>query len=156
MVNFNPIKTKYIIFSKKIKVQAYPNLYLGEKKLQNVDILTQLGITFNSRMTWKNHTNVIQYKALKVLANLKRISVRVPRLVKRQVLYTSFARPIMEYRSEIFDNCSDEECKRLENIERQFCLIITGAYKKVIIATYRMWPGITSIKAQKEEIASYV
>ena len=42
LVNFNPIKTKYIIFSKKIKAQAYPNLYLGEKKLQNVDILTHL------------------------------------------------------------------------------------------------------------------
>ena len=108
-----------IIFSKKIKVQAYPNLYLGEKKLQNVDILTHLGISFNSRMTQKNHINVIQDKALKVLANLKRISGRVPRLVKRQV-YTSFARPIMEYGSEIFVNCSDEECKLLENIQRQF------------------------------------
>ena len=80
-------------------------------------------------MTWKNHINLIQDRALKVLANLKRISVRVPRLVKRQV-YTSFAHPIMEYGSEIFDNCSDEECKLLENIQRQFCLIITGAYKK--------------------------
>ena len=54
LVTFNPIKTKYIIL-----VQAYPNLYLGEKKLQNVDILTHLGITFNSRMIWKNHINII-------------------------------------------------------------------------------------------------
>ena len=71
---------------------------------------TKIANTFNSRMTWKNRINVIQDKALKVLTNLKRISVRVPHLVKRQV-YTSFARPIMEYGSEIFDNCLDEECK---------------------------------------------
>ena len=149
LVNFNPIKTKYIIFSKKIKAQAYPNLYLGEKKLQNVDILTHLGITLNSRMTWKNHINVIQDKALKVLANLKRISVRVPRLVKRQV-FTSFAHPIMEYGFESFDNCSDEKCKLLENIQRQFCLIITGAYKKTKSSSLLTECGLESLRSRRK------
>ena len=66
---------------------------------------------------------------MKVLTNLKRISLRLPRLVKRQV-YTSLARFIWEYGSEIFDNCSEEECKLLENIQGQFYLINTGALKK--------------------------
>ena len=103
---------------------THPNLYLGAEKFQNVDILTHLGLTFNSRMTWKNHINKIQDKVMKVLTNLKRISLRLPRLVKRQV-YVSFARPILEYGSEIFDNCFEEERKRLKNIQRQFCLVIT-------------------------------
>ena len=59
-------------------------------------------------MTWKNHFNKMQDKVMKVLTNLKRISFRLPRLVKRQA-YTSFAHPILEYGSEIFDNCSKEE-----------------------------------------------
>ena len=101
-------------------------------------------------MTWKNHINIIQDKALKVLANLKRISVRVPRLVKRQV-YTSFARPIMEYGSEMFDNCSDDECKVLENIQRQFCLIITGAYKKTKSSSLLTECGLESLRSRRKK-----
>jgi len=66
---------------------------------------------------------------LKILNRLKGISFKFPRLTRRQI-YLSFVRPILEYGDLLFDNCSDTLNKKLEQVQREFCLLITGAYKK--------------------------
>ena len=55
LVTFNPTKTAYIIFSKKLVKQNYPDLYLNGEKLKQVLTHKQLGVTFNSAMTFDNH-----------------------------------------------------------------------------------------------------
>ncbi len=37
LVNFNPTKTKYIVFSKKVKRPNYPELFIGDEKLERVN-----------------------------------------------------------------------------------------------------------------------
>ena len=82
LVNFNPAKTKYIIFSKKHSNIGYPRLNLGNKELEKVKTLTHLGITFNSRMTWDSHIRNVIDRSLISLTHLKHINFKVPRLVK--------------------------------------------------------------------------
>lgn len=58
---------------------------------------------------------------------LKRLPRNFPRLVKRKI-YISYARPVLEYGSELFGHCSEVVRKALESVQ-DFCLVITGAYK---------------------------
>lgn len=67
LVKFNPIKTKYVIFSKKVAQIEYPQLFLDSTKLDHVSCLTHLGITFNSEMTWQDHVHKTEAKSRKIL-----------------------------------------------------------------------------------------
>jgi hypothetical protein len=59
LVSFNPLKTAYIIFSKKLIKQDHPDLYLGGAKLKQVNVHKQLGIVFNEKMTFDDHIREI-------------------------------------------------------------------------------------------------
>ena len=55
LVNFNPAKTKYIEFSKKLQLAQYADLYIGREKLKRVKQHKQLGVTFTHLMTFEMH-----------------------------------------------------------------------------------------------------
>ena len=127
LVNFNPAKTKFMIFSKKTPPPQYSSLYLNGKKLVAVTSHKQLGLIFNSNMTWDDHIQDRCNKAMMRVTLLKRIALRVPPITKLSI-YISFIRPLLEYCSVIFDSCSANMSDMLENVQRQAALSITGAY----------------------------
>ncbi len=64
---------------------------------------------------------------MKRVTLLKRLALKVPRTTKL-IIYTGFIRPVLEYGSAIFDNCTSELSDEIENVQRQAALSITGAY----------------------------
>ena len=128
LVNFNPLKTKYMIISKKLHKQNYPPLFLNGTQLDKVNKHTQLGITFNDKLTWDDHIRDKCSTASKRLTLLKRLGSKVPRET-RLTIYISFIRPVLEYGSCLFDNCSDLLSQMLEDVQRQAALTITQAYR---------------------------
>ena len=116
LVKFNPTKTKYIIFTKKLQTLNYTDLYINNEKLQKVRQHKQLGIIFNDRMTWEHHINENCKKAMNRLTALKRIGSKIPRKSKFTI-YIAFIRPILEFGSQLYDNCTAD------------CLIKLNAYK---------------------------
>ena len=129
LVKFNPTKTKYIIFSKKLQTLNYTDLYINNEKLQKVRQHKQLGIIFNDRMTWEHHINENCKKAMNRLTALKRIGSKIPRKSKFTI-YIAFIRPILEFGSQLYDNCTAELSDKVERVQRECLLYITGAYKK--------------------------
>ena len=127
LVNFNPTKTKYLIFSKRTSIPIYPDLYLDGKKLSKVNAHCHLGLTLSDNMCWDKHIREKCTKALKRVTLLKRIGLKVPATTKRDI-YISFIRPLLEYASVIYDNCSTHMSDMLENVQRQAAITITGAY----------------------------
>jgi hypothetical protein len=71
----------------------------------------RLGIVFSSDGKWTRHIDYILSKASKqVLRKLKFI-------LKREILekiYLTFIKPLLEYSSEVWDNCSQTDNDRLE------------------------------------------
>ena len=59
LVKFNPMKTKYLIFSKKIVPNQYNPIFLKGKEVTEVSTHKHLGLTFNNRMTWDDHIQKI-------------------------------------------------------------------------------------------------
>ena len=79
-------------------------------------------------MTWDCHINNVVNRSLKSLTYLKQISFKIPRLVKQQ-MYLSYVCPLLEYGAKLYYSCTKKNRNSLEAVQRQFCLVITGAYK---------------------------
>ena len=129
LVQFNPTKTKYLIFSKKIERLVYPPLYLQNKQLVEVASHKHLGLTLNNKLTWDDHITRICTDAGKRLSVIKRLPSNITPYTKLQ-LYKTFVRPVLEYGSVIFDNCTKNLSDAIESVQRQAAIASTRAYRK--------------------------
>ena len=127
-VTFNAEKTHYMKISLKTKSQQYPPIIFKNKIINEISTHTNLGLTFNNKMTWTDHINRLIKKASIRISTLHRIRNKLPRqtLVK---IYTTMIRPILEYADIIYTNTSLQLHKKLETIQRRAAIICTGAYK---------------------------
>jgi len=128
LVNFNPTKTKYMIFSKKLIRTQYNNLHIGDTQLEEVVKHKQLGITFSNSMTWEHHIQDICTRAGSRVDLIRRLPTSITPLTKLHI-YTTFVRPLLEYGSVLFDSCTNALSEKLEGTQRQAALSITRAYQ---------------------------
>ena len=109
--------------------------------------VTQLGITFNEKLT-DDHIDTRINKAMTGIHALKRLSNILPRSGKRSV-YLSFIRPILEYGNQLYDNCSETLSKRLEKVQREAALCITRAYRCTKHNNLLAEVGLTTLKERR-------
>ena len=115
MVDFNPDKTVLINFSLK-KKKSCPKVRFGDKLITQVHSQKHLGIILSEDMKWTLHINYIRSKAYKkigwLLGKIMYLSVE-----QKSLFYKSSIRPIVEYASVIFDNCSIYNELDLDNVQ---------------------------------------
>ena len=99
-------------------------------KFDNVEIPdephhTHLGLTLSSDASWREHINRIYEKASYRRNILRMLKYDMDRksLIR---FFTSYIRPILEYGSIIWDNCTAQESDLLESIQLDAARIITG------------------------------
>ena len=148
LMNFNPSKTKSIIFSKKTENIYFPPLVMDGKIIKRVNSLKQIGLTLTRNMTWDSHIENKHTKAMKKVTLLKLLPPNIPRNTRRQI-YISFIRPLIEYANVIIDNCSEKAEEMLEKIQRQAALAITRAYKHTKHTDLLKHTGLTSLKQRR-------
>ena len=148
LVNFNPTKTKYMIFTKKLQKVNYKALYLGEQKIDKVSNHKQLGITFADDLSWDNHINQICTKASTKIDAIKRLPSNISPLTKLNI-YTTFIRPLLEYGSVLYDSCTDILSDKLEHVQRQALLAITRAYKHTPQSNLLSELGLESLQERR-------
>ena len=149
-VTFNAKKTEYMIFSYKNKQPNYPALYLGNQPISLVKKHTHLGITFDPKMTWKEHISNVSKKANQRLSNIKRIRHVIPRKVADN-LYKSLVRPVMEYGNILFDNMSQILAKEIEQVQREAMVMITQAYRRTPTSKLHLETGLLPMKGRCRE-----
>ena len=97
-VKVNSTKTTYTFFSLSPKEQKV-TLQLGNQTLNAEDNLTYLGVTFDKRLTCKQHTQRTESRAKVRLALMKKLARTKwsadASTLKR--LYTGRVRPVLEY-----------------------------------------------------------
>ena len=131
-VTFNASKTEYMIFSNKNVTPKYPELYLGNSVIKQVDTDSHLGLTLDTKLNWKHHISMmllICTKASQRVSNIKRIRHLIPRKTA-EILYKSLSRPILEYGDVIFDNTTQEMKKLIDHVQRNALVMITLAYRR--------------------------
>ena len=73
-------------------------------------IITHLGITFQSSATWKTHIDDIYKKACSRLFLLRQVKHLLDR-------YFAFIRPVLEYGDVVWGNCTKKESDLLESVQ---------------------------------------
>ena len=100
-------------------------MYLNGVVIPQVDQHKHLGVVFNERLSWSNHTDVIIAKAAKLIELIRRHRARLPSLAIRSV-YISYIRPILEYACIAWCGVSCTDSARLERLQRRAARLITG------------------------------
>ena len=114
LVNFNPSKTKCMTISNK-KVE-HPPLYFDNTELKTVTEHKHIGLTFTNNLSWTPHVNDIVHKASKMCDVLRKLQYQIDRL-SLETIYFSFIRPTLEYACQVWDDCSDNDKKAIENVQ---------------------------------------
>ena len=128
LVRFNPQKTVYMVISNKTSPSNI-ELSMNNTSLKRVTSECYLGVLLSSNMSWKGHIQKTIAKASGKIGILFKMRTQLPRSALSKY-YISFIRPVLEYGSVVFDNCTNHESFCLEQVQRRAAILCTGSFKR--------------------------
>ena len=148
LVTFNPNKTEVIYFSLN-KSDNNPQLMFNNTQLTYVENHKHLGITLSQNGTWHNHISNITLSASKILGSMRLLKYKLKRDTLSQI-YISYLRPLLEYASIVWDNCTIYEKESLEKIQYEAARIVTGLTRSVSINNLLQEIGWVSLSDRRK------
>ena len=100
-------------------------------------------------MTWDNHIIENCRKAMNRLTALKRLGNKIPQSSKLTI-YLSFIRLVLEYGHQLYDNCINELSEKLEHVQREALLFVSGAYKKNSHRELLKQVGVPNLQSRRQ------
>jgi hypothetical protein len=123
-LSVNPTKTKMMIFHPPNKQVVAPNLTMNNIPIERVDDFMYLGITLNTSLSWKPHTQRVATKISKINGVLSKLKSLVPpRILK--IIYNSLITCHLNYGILLWGNNSNQIFKLQKKSVR---LIVNGKY----------------------------
>ena len=118
-----------MLFTNRLNID-YPSLIFGETSFSFTDIHKHLGVNFHSSGKWEEHINDMIGKCMKMIGILRKMKMSLSRKCLNS-LCISFIRPVIEYASVYWDNCSMQDSNRLEKVQTEAARIVTGLTRSV-------------------------
>ena len=103
----NPIMSTYSI-----------NSHILERKT----VMKDLGVLFDTQLTFRDHYDYIISKSYSMLSFLKRTCKEMNNVYALRSVYCAFVRSTLEFASIVWNPYYDIHCKRIESIQKQFML----------------------------------
>ena len=101
-ISINATKTKYIIFSYRVKKELnLGELTIGNTKISETDNIKFLGIFLDSRLKFNIHVNYLSSKISKQVGLLYKLNNYLPKEILK-ILYNSFVCPYINYGIEVW------------------------------------------------------
>ena len=130
-LQFSCKKTEIVLFTNKRK-PAFESLRLNGRQLEKSKKATLLGITLDSKLTWKSHITRIARKATAALLQRRRIVGRAWGLnpTNMKWIYTAMIRPVITYPCTSWVGGLNKKylVKKLSRVQRLACLKISSAF----------------------------
>ena len=104
LVDFNPSKTETMFFSLNHN-DTLPNIVFDGTVVNFVDVHKHLGVSLSADGSWHEHISNIVKSASKIINTMRLLKFKLTRDSLNQI-YISYLRPILEYASPVWDNCS--------------------------------------------------
>lgn len=105
---------------------------LNDSVIERCNSFKDLGILFDSKLTFATHINNICNKAMKMLGFIIRNSKNFSNIQTFKSLYFCYVRPILEYGAVIWHPLYNTYVEQLERVQRKFAKFvvfkITGTY----------------------------
>lgn len=145
---FSPHKTKCILFSRKRNVTR-PKIYLNTICLPFTENITILGLTFDSKLTWKPHilkTKKSAYQNLRVIKTLSHLEWGAEFSILLN-LYRTLVRSKLDYGSICYGNSNCHISKLLDPVHNTGIRCSIGAFISSPISSLfsHHWGAPTSI-----------
>ena len=125
-MKFNLKKTVDLVFSRKRDTDIPPITMDNTIVTKENHPHKHLGLTLQSDGRWKVHIDETCMKAKRRMDIIRSYSQILDRK-SIETMYLCYVRPILEYGAEIFDNCTQEEKQKLEDIQLEGARAATGA-----------------------------
>lgn len=110
---------------------SQPNYHIGGVRLPVATSCTDLGVTYDDRLSFSSHCSKIVVKASqRAKLILKCFTSRDSKLLMRA--FCSFVRPLLEFSSTIWCPYTNADINRIESVQRRF----TKAIKNLRFSTY--------------------
>ena len=152
-MNFNPDPTKqahYVIFSRKAKEIYYPSssstVFINTSVSQSSS-QKHLGVILDSKLIFDEHLKMVSLKISKTLGLLRKLHNLLPRSALITI-YKAFVRPYLDYGDILYDQAYNMSFHhKLESIQYNACLAITGAIRGTTKETLYQELGLESLKS---------
>ena len=129
-MEINCSKTQAALFSLST-VKEKVILKLEDMPVPQVDNPTFLGVTLDTRLTWKTHLEAVAARSVRKLGLLKKLAGTTwgadTNILRR--VYTGAVRPIMEYATTSWAIASNTNKSKLDKVQNVALRAIVGAMK---------------------------
>ena len=129
LVNCNASKTVSLTVTRRTQPSDL-NISFSGTDVGSSATNKHLGVTFNSKGTWKDHIEQIITKTNQKLSMLQGLKTFF-NSKSLEIMYTGFIRPLVEYGDMIWDNINLNQASRLETIQKECLRAITGLTRSV-------------------------
>lgn len=124
LLTLNIAKTNYIIFSAKNKqISQFDPLTINGEPLNQVKSEKYLGLTLDSRLTWKPHIKKTRSK-LTSLMSILRGNVRCFPLSVRYTIYNTLVKPHLDYLIEVYGSAPKTNMKKLQTSQNKLIKLL--------------------------------
>ena len=111
----------------RTKTTIYQTPRLSNIEPEKVQSYPQLGLTLDDSMNWEAHITKLISKANRKIGLIWKISGHLPRICAEN-MYNYCIRPVLDYGSTIYDNCSKHLREKLEDTQRRAGIACTRAF----------------------------
>ena len=129
---------KEVVFSRKSDKLAHPPVLFNNVPVKRCSIQKHLGFHLDEKLNFNHHVKEKITKANKGIGVIKKLSNILPRDALLTI-YKSFVRLHLDYGDIMYDQPQNESCNKLESIQYNAALAITGAIR-----------GTSKVKLYKE------
>jgi ribonuclease HI len=150
-ITINKEKSSAMLFSLSTKTKV-GNLTLGGTPLEYEDQQTYLGVTYDRRLTWKEHIQNAEAKARRKLNIMRKLAGTKwganERILK--TIYLGAVRPHLEYGSSSWMTAAKSHQQNLDRVQNQALRIITGGMRSTPIEKMEQTAGIPPLSKGRE------
>ena len=128
-MSFNPDRPKQaqeVIFSRKTSIQSHPVLTFDNSPVIKTSHHKHLGLILDEKLNFKDHLKEKMSKAYKGKDVLRKLQNIIPRN-SLLTIYKSFICPHLDYGDIYHQPNTGSFCQKIESIQYQAALAITGA-----------------------------
>ena len=157
-LEFCPKKTNAVLFTRRNKpVRNKPNLKMNGQRVPNVNSVTLLGVTINSRMTWNEHIEKKIKACKKSLMQLRPILGKAwsPKPEYTEWLYKSVILPMLTYGSIVWAKATETQSiqNKLNKLQRLGLLSIANVRRSTPTAALELIYNVAPLHLQIREKA---
>mgnify|MGYP003471208139 FL=1 len=161
LVEFNTSKTHQLLISHRHDTDDFPSMFMGDDNVENETSLSMLGVTLDSKLSWKKHISSISISAARKLGFLFRAKAYFTPS-QLLTLYKSQIRPVLEYCSHVWAGAPVNSLRLLDSIQNKAIRLIddpsltsnlqTLSHRRAVGSLslfYRYYFGLCSSELQK-------